>query len=106
MIAWILLAIAGLCEVVWALGLKYTDGFTKLMPSVITIVFMIISVYLLAVAAKTIPIGISYTVWVGIGAVGAFIGGVFLIGDKVNVYQVVSLALIIAGIAGMKIASN
>lgn len=106
MTAWVILVIAGLCEVVWALGLKYTNGFTKLVPTTITLVFMVLSVYLLAIATRTIPIGISYTVWVGIGAVGAFIGGYFLIGDKVNFYQIASLILIVAGIAGMKLASK
>lgn len=100
--SWIILIMAGACEIVWALGLKCSDGFTKIIPSTVTVFFMILSGYLLALAARHISLSIAYSVWVGIGALGAFIGGVLLFQEKVNITQVLSLLLIVVGIIGLK----
>ncbi len=104
---WIYLIIAGLCEVVWALGLKFSNGLSlnKPLESLVTCIFMILSLYLLAIAARQIPIGISYTVWVGIGTIGTFLGGVFILGDKVNSTQVAFFLMIVTGIIGLKFSS-
>ncbi|OAJ71550.1 molecular chaperone [Methylobacillus sp. MM3] len=103
---WIILFIAGLFETVWAIGLKYTDGFTRLWPSVGTLVAMIISVVLLAYAMKSLPVGTAYAVWTGIGAVGTVILGIVLFSEPVNFGRVLSIALIIAGIVGLKFVSH
>jgi quaternary ammonium compound-resistance protein SugE len=103
--AWILLVIAGLFEVGWAIGLKYTDGFTKLWPTLGTVTAMIISVGLLGVAMKSLPVGTSYAVWVGVGAVGTAILGIVLFGESANAGRLVSLGLIVAGIIGLKLAT-
>jgi quaternary ammonium compound-resistance protein SugE len=103
---WIILFIAGLFETAWAIGLKYTDGFTRLWPSVGTLVAMIISVVLLGYAMKSLPVGTAYAVWTGIGAVGTVILGIVLFSEPVNVGRVVSIALIIAGIIGLKFVSH
>lgn len=102
---WTLLLIAGLLEVCWAIGLKYTEGFTRLVPSVLTIAAMVASVVLLAMAMKSLPVGTSYAVWVGIGAVGTAILGMALFGEPVNAARVVSLGLVVAGIVGLKLSS-
>jgi quaternary ammonium compound-resistance protein SugE len=99
---WLILVIAGLLEVVWAVGLKYTQGFTRLWPSVITAAAMIGSVVLLGIAMKQLPVGTAYGIWVGIGAVGAAILGMVLFAESANALKIVSLALIVAGIAGLK----
>lgn len=104
--AWIILVIAGLLEVVWAIGLKYTHGFTRLIPSIITIVAMVVSMVLLANAMKTLPAGTAYAVWTGIGAVGAAIMGMVLLGESTNIMRVLSLCLIIVGILGLKFSSH
>jgi quaternary ammonium compound-resistance protein SugE len=104
--AWILLVLAGLLEVVWAIGLKYTAGFTRIVPSSITIAAMVGSVVLLGLAMKSLPVGTAYAVWVGIGAVGTVILGIVLFGDPVNVVRIVSVALIVAGIVGLKLAPS
>lgn len=104
--AWILLVVAGLLEVVWAIGMKQSQGFTKLWPSVWTIGAMLASFGLLAVAMRTLPLGISYTVWVGIGAVGSVIAGAALFGERMNVVQFACVALIGLGIAGLKFATS
>jgi len=101
--AWIWLTVAGLLEVVWAIGLKYTDGFTRLWPSAITLVAMVASVYCLAVAVRTIPIGTGYAVWTGIGAVGVAILGMVLFGESAALARIGSILLIVAGIAGLKV---
>ena len=101
--AWIWLTVAGLLEVVWAIGLKYTDGFTRLWPSAITLVAMVASVYCLAVAVRTIPIGTGYAVWTGIGAVGVAILGMVLFGESAALARIGSILLIVAGIAGLKL---
>lgn len=104
--AWIVLLIAGLLEVVWAVGLKYTHGFSRLWPSVITIVAMVVSMALLAWAMKTLPTGTAYAVWTGIGAVGAAITGILLLGESASLARIASLALIVAGIIGLKLSTH
>ena len=104
--AWFLLVLAGLFEIGWAIGLKYTEGFTKLWPSVGTIAAMIISLGLLGVAMKSLPVGTSYAVWVGVGAVGTAILGIVLLGESANLGRLVSLGLIVAGIVGLKLSSS
>ncbi|WP_114395464.1 quaternary ammonium compound efflux SMR transporter SugE [Oleisolibacter albus] len=101
--AWILLTIAGLLEVVWAIGLKYTEGFTRLWPSLITGGAMFASVWLLGLALKTIPVGTGYAVWVGIGAVGTATLGMVLLGEPVNLARILCILLIVAGIVGLKL---
>ena len=100
--AWLYLLIAGIFEVVWAIGLKYTQGFTRLFPSIITLIGMVISFYFLAQATKTLPIGTAYAVWTGIGAVGSVILGILLFNEPYNLYRVVFLFFIIIGIIGLK----
>jgi len=104
-VAWILLVVAGLLEVGWAIGLKHTQGFTRLWPSALTLAAMIASVVLLGAAMKSLPVGTSYAVWVGVGAVGTAILGIVLFGEPANTGRLVSLALIVAGIIGLKLAT-
>ena len=103
--AWFILLIAGLCEIGWAIGLKYTDGFTRLAPSVLTGAAMVVSVVLLGVALKTLPVGTGYAVWTGIGAVGTAILGIFLFGEATDLPRLASIGLIVAGIIGLKLTS-
>ncbi|ANY15345.1 quaternary ammonium compound efflux SMR transporter SugE [Bordetella pseudohinzii] len=103
---WIILVLAGLFEVVWAVGLKYTHGFTRLWPSVITVAGMIVSFWLLATAMKSLPLGTAYAVWVGIGTIGAFVAGIVLFGEALSGLRVVSVLLIVAGLIGLKLASG
>jgi len=103
--AWTVLIIAGFFEVGWAIGLKYTDGFTRPWPTVGTVAAMLISLALLGVAMKSLPVGTSYAVWVGVGAVGTAILGIVLFGESANAGRLVSLALIVAGIVGLKLAT-
>ena len=103
--AWILLIIAGLLEVGWAIGLKYSEGFSRLWPSVGTVAAMIVSIWLLGVAAKTLPIGTAYSVWVGIGSVGTVALGIALLGEEVNAMRLISVALIVVGIISLKLAT-
>jgi quaternary ammonium compound-resistance protein SugE len=103
--AWVLLLIAGMLEVGWAIGLKYTEGFTKVWPSVLTLSAMTASVVLLAIAMKSLPVGTSYAIWVGVGAVGTAILGIILFGESANAGRLVSLGLIVAGIVGLKLAT-
>ncbi len=102
---WVFLGIAGLLEIAWAIGLKYTEGWTRLVPSLITAVLMIASFYFLSLAVKTLPIGTAYAVWTGIGTVGAAILGMFLFDEPRDILRLLCIALIIAGIAGLKITS-
>jgi quaternary ammonium compound-resistance protein SugE len=102
---WVFLGIAGLLEIAWAIGLKYTEGWSKLVPSLITAVLMIASFYFLSLAVKTLPIGTAYAVLTGIGTVGAAILGMFLFDEPRDVVRVLCILLIIAGIAGLKITS-
>lgn len=103
--AWLWLVLAGLLEIVWAIGLKYTDGFTRVVPSAITVAAMIGSVYLLALAVRTIPIGTGYAVWTGIGAVGVAILGMILFGEPKTVLRIGSILLIVLGIFGLKLVT-
>jgi quaternary ammonium compound-resistance protein SugE len=103
--AWIWLSVAGLLEVVWATGLKYADGFTRLLPSAITVAAMVGSVYFLALAVRSIPIGTGYAVWTGIGAVGVAIAGMILFGEPKTALRIGSILLIVAGIVGLKIVT-
>lgn len=103
--AWFLLVLAGLFEIGWAIGLKYTEGFTRLWPTVGTVAAMVISLGLLGVAMKSLPVGTSYAIWVGVGAVGTAILGIVLLGESANIGRLVSLGLIVAGIIGLKLAT-
>ena len=104
--SWIILFLAGLFEIAWAIGLKYSDGFTKLFPSIFTIVTMIISFYLLSLALKALPIGTAYAVWVGIGTVGTVIAGIMLFGESMTLIRVISILFILIGIVGLKFTTN
>jgi len=103
--AWLWLTAAGLLEIVWAVGLKYTDGFTRLVPSALTVAAMVGSVYLLALAVRAIPIGTAYAVWTGIGAVGVAILGMVLFGEPKDALRIGSILLIVLGIAGLKLVT-
>ncbi len=100
--AWVILLIAAGLEVAWAIGLKYTHGFTRLWPSVLTLLAMATSMYLLAIAARTLPIGTAYAVWVGIGATGTAILGMVLFSEPANAARIACLGLIIAGVLGLR----
>jgi quaternary ammonium compound-resistance protein SugE len=104
--AWLLLIVAGLFEVGWAIGLKYTAGFTRLWPSVFTLAAMVLSVVLLGIAMKSLPVGTAYAVWVGVGAVGTAILGMVLFGEPASAGRLLSLGLIVAGIVGLKLAGT
>jgi quaternary ammonium compound-resistance protein SugE len=103
--AWFLLFLAGLFEVAWAIGLKYTEGFTRPIPSVLTLAAMVASVLLLGIAMKSLPVGTAYAVWVGVGAVGTAILGIVLFAEPATAGRLLSLALIVAGIVGLKLAT-
>ena len=102
---WIILVLAGLFETGWAIGLKYTDGFTRVWPTVWTGIAMVISLWLLGIALKTLPVGTAYSVWVGVGAVGTVILGIALLQEPANAARLISMALIILGIIGLKFAT-
>jgi len=102
-LAWLILFIAGLCEVAWAVGLKYTEGFSRLGPSLATVAAMVVSVALLGWSLKTLPLGTAYAVWTGIGAVGTAILGMILFGESREVARVLCIVLIVAGIVGLKL---
>lgn len=104
--SWLILLVAGLLEVVWAVGLKYTHGFSRLTPSIITIASMVVSMALLSWAMKTLPVGTAYAVWTGIGAVGAAIAGIVLLGESSSPARIVSLLLIVCGIIGLKLSAH
>ncbi len=103
---WLLLFLAGLLEVVWAIGLKYTEGFTRPWPTAITLVAMAASVGLLGLAMRGLPVGTAYAVWVGVGAVGTAILGIYLFNEPATPGRLISLGLIVAGIVGLKLASG
>ncbi len=103
--AWVILVIAGLFETGWAIGLKYTEGFTRLWPTIWTILAMIVSLWLLGIAMKSLPVGTAYSLWVGVGAVGTVILGIVLLGEPANAGRLISISFIIAGIIGLKLAS-
>jgi len=102
---WLVLVLAGLFEIGWAIGLKYTNGFTRLWPTVGTVLAMALSLGLLGIAMKSLPVGTAYAVWVGVGAVGTAILGIVLLGEPANAGRLVSLGLIVAGIVGLKLAT-
>ena len=104
--SWTILFLAGIFEIFWAVGLKYSDGFTKLFPTIFTIVTMIISFYLLSLALKALPISTAYAVWVGIGTVGTVIAGIMLFGESMSLIRVISILFILIGIVGLKFTTN
>jgi quaternary ammonium compound-resistance protein SugE len=103
---WIVLFCAGLFEIVWVIGLKYSQGFTRFWPSLITVVTMLISIGLLGLSMKTLPVGTAYAVWVGVGALGTAVLGIILFGEALNLVRVLSLFLILLGIIGLKLSSS
>ncbi|MDV2455913.1 quaternary ammonium compound efflux SMR transporter SugE [Acinetobacter towneri] len=104
--AWIMLILAGIFEVVWAYSMKLSDGFSKLTPSIITLFFMILSFALLAYAMRSLPLGTAYTIWTGIGAVGSFLVGIFVLGEPASAMRMLAAVLIISGLVLMKISSS
>jgi len=104
--AWLLLLVAGALEMVWAIGLKYTEGFSRLVPSVVTITAMAASLYFLALALRTLPVGTGYAVWTGIGAVGTAVLGIWLFDESASPGRLFSIALILAGLVGLKLSSQ
>ncbi|RZG44316.1 quaternary ammonium compound efflux SMR transporter SugE [Acinetobacter wuhouensis] len=104
--AWIVLVFAGVFEIVWAYTMKMSEGFTKLTPSIITIFFMILSFGLLAYAMKTLPLGTAYTIWTGIGAIGSFLVGIFVLGEPTSAMRMLAAVLIISGLVLMKLSSS
>jgi quaternary ammonium compound-resistance protein SugE len=103
---WVILFVAGLFEVGWAIGLKYTEGFTRLWPTVGTVLSMIVSLWLLGIAMKGLPVGTAYSVWVGVGSIGTVILGIVLFGEPASAGRLISAGLIIAGIVGLKLAAG
>jgi quaternary ammonium compound-resistance protein SugE len=104
--AWILLIVAGLLETGWAIGLKYTNGFTRPIPSLLTIAGVVVSLLLLSIAARSLPIGTAYAVWVGIGAAGAVVLGIFLLGEPANPSRLFFLALLVVALMGLKFTAR
>lgn len=102
---WLILLLAGLLEIGWAIGLKYSEGFTRFWPSVWTLVAMVASMVLLAIAMKSLPVGTAYAVWVGIGAVGTVVLGIVLFNESADFWRMASVGLIVAGIVGLKLAT-
>lgn len=102
---WFILIIAGLFEVGWAIGLKYTHGFTRFWPSVGTLAAIVVSMGLLGIAMKSLPVGTAYAVWVGIGIVGAAVFGIMLFGESTNIFRLISLGIIVVGIVGLKLST-
>ncbi len=104
--AWLYLFIAGIFEIVWAIALKYSEGFSKFWPSAITVVGMAISIYFLAIALKTLPIGVAYSIWTGIGAIGTVILGIMLFGESKEILKIVFVLMIVCGIVGLKLVTG
>ena len=104
--AWIMLIAAGLLEVVWAFSMKQSEGFTRLWPSVVTVVTMVLSFVLLAASMRSLPLGTAYTIWTGIGAVGAFIVGIIVLGETLNAARLIAALLIVSGLVLMKVATD
>lgn len=104
--AWFLLLLAGIFEVIWAYSMKLSDGFTRLGPSVITLVFMALSVVLLAISMRSLPLGTAYTVWTGIGAIGSFLLGIFVLHEPAGTLRMLAAVLIVSGLVLMKLSSN
>ena len=104
--AWMMLILAGIFEVVWAYSMKLSDGFSKLTPSIVTLFFMILSFALLAYAMRTLPLGTAYTIWTGIGAVGSFLVGIFILGEPATAMRMLAAVLIVSGLVLMKLSSS
>ncbi|MDR2248764.1 multidrug efflux SMR transporter [Acinetobacter sp.] len=103
--AWAILILAGVFEIIWAYSMKMSEGFTRLTPSIITVVFMILSVILLSMSMKTLPLGTAYTVWTGIGAIGSFLVGIFFLNEPIGAMRMIAAVLIVSGLVLMKISS-
>ena len=103
--AWVILLLAGLSEIGWAVGLKYTEGFTRLWPSAFTLVALLVSVWLLGVSMKTLPLSVAYGIWVGIGTVGTVLVGTMVLGETVSIIKLLSVVLIIGGVIGLKLSA-
>ncbi|ASK55439.1 QacE family quaternary ammonium compound efflux SMR transporter [Vibrio tarriae] len=103
--AWLILFLAGICEIAWAIGLKYSEGFSKPLASVATLSALVISFVLLGIALRTLPLGVAYGIWVGIGAVGTALAAAFLFGETLTLIKLISLFLIVAGISGLKMSA-
>lgn len=103
---WIILTLAGIFEIVWAVGLKYTEGFTKFIPSTITISAMLLSFWLLSISMRTLPLGISYAIWTGIGTIGTVIFGILWLDESASIIKIIFISLILIGIIGLKVSSN
>ena len=104
--AWFLLFVAGIFEIGWAIGMKYTNGFTKVVPSVLTLISMVLSVYLLSLATKEIPIGTAYAVWTGIGIAGTSILGVIIFNEPVEILKIIFISMILIAVVGLKVISS
>ena len=104
--AWAILILAGIFEIIWAYSMKMSEGFTRLTPSVVTIVFMILSVVLLSISMRTLPLGTAYTVWTGIGAMGSFILGIMVLNEPMTAMRMIAAILIVSGLMLMKLSSN
>ena len=104
--AWAILILAGIFEIIWAYSVKMSEGFTRLTPSVVTIVFMILSVVLLSISMRTLPLGTAYTVWTGIGAMGSFILGIMVLNEPMTAMRMIAAVLIVSGLVLMKLSSN
>ncbi|EGR2463030.1 multidrug efflux SMR transporter [Vibrio cholerae] len=103
--AWLILLLAGICEIAWAIGLKYSEGFSKPLASFATLSALVISFVLLGIALRTLPLGVAYGIWVGIGAVGTALAAAFLFGETLTLIKLISLFLIVSGIAGLKMSA-
>ncbi|ENW08974.1 MULTISPECIES: DMT family transporter [Acinetobacter] len=104
--AWAILIVAGIFEIIWAYSMKMSEGFTKLTPSIVTIVFMILSVVLLSISMRSLPLGTAYTVWTGIGAIGSFVVGILVLNEPMTAMRMIAAVLIVSGLVLMKLSSN
>ena len=104
--AWVILILAGVFEIIWAYSMKMSEGFTKLTPSIVTIVFMILSVVLLSISMRSLPLGTAYTVWTGIGAIGSFVVGILILNEPMIAMRMIAAVLIVSGLILMKLSSN
>ncbi len=104
--AWAILILAGVFEVIWAYSMKMSEGFTRLTPSVVTIIFMILSVVLLSMSMRTLPLGTAYTIWTGIGAIGSFVVGIIILNEPITAMRMIAAVLIVSGLMLMKLSSN
>ena len=104
--AWAILILAGVFEVIWAYSMKMSEGFTRLTPSVVTIIFMILSVVLLSMSMRTLPLGTAYTIWTGIGAIGSFVVGIIILNEPMTAMRMIAAVLIVSGLVLMKLSSN